>query len=866
MKKKLFTWLAMLCFVVPGVMGLVGCKKEPATLTNYKVIVNQQLIAESRDIDVTYGDEIEWSAIAIYDDNSITAIPVTEVEVVDEEDIIGSTPTVGEYQIKFKYKELNEYVVTLNVNPKALAVPTAEAMVYSGEEQTAALDGFDANTMEVSGNLTATNANTYTVSVSLKDKTNYCWTGGSTTDKTVEYTIAKLKLQEPSRVDKTYTYKAAAQVLDLVGYEPLLMEVSDNIATNAGEYTAYVDLVDASNYEWKHNSGSSRISIVWNINKATGTAPETAPTGLTGVYDPNKTLADYAVAENYVWADAAIVPTVAVKEYAVIYNPDSTNYTDYEMTYGLDLAKAQLVVPELAGVVYEFDGTEKIVELSHFDANLMRISLGGSAVEVGSHTAVVIISDENYEFVDSSVATQIEWTIGKGTPTLSIPYDYTKPYDGKRINLPRYEMPALLKTELASEANGIVVVYKNSEGTPIEYENIVDAGIYTMTVSTLETAHYKSNSVTKTFQIYYDLETLNNSYKINVELENEEGEGVFYYTGEDVKPIVIVEDRRIQVGGHDPEWPTLEQNRDYVVNYFDNVNYWDEPYVEITGIGAFKGVIRKTFSIRPQSVIQGIAVNGNAVTGLDTSYPEVTTTSNPAGHTVTWTFNPLYGSNHTNGHFEITVRDKFYKYIGYPIVLENGAVTAVIPADTAYVGITFVADGGSEDTDIDIRIYLSDVIDNDDYFEFNSNAEDINSWGDKTNILLIRQNATDLTTPTAELITAAFADSSKYNLKDGYSVVDGSFNLAADCKTVSIKVKKGEEPEIELVWDIYDARPPFYQSYINFEYVEMFTGYGYSYVTFDTENTVTVDSINSSYDFDFSINDSGNITKIEVYC
>ena len=242
MKKKLFTWLAMLCFVVPGMFGLVGCKKEPATLTNYKVIVNQQLIAESREINVTYGDEIEWSAIAIYDDNSITAIPLTDIVMVDENSIVGTTPVVGEYELKFKYKELSEYIVTLNVNPKELAVPTAEAMVYSGELQTALLEGFDEETMTLSGDLTATNANTYVVSVALKDKTNYCWTGGSTTDKDVEYTISKMKIQEPSKADKTYTYKAAAQAVELVGYEPSLMQVSENIATNAGEYTAYVEM------------------------------------------------------------------------------------------------------------------------------------------------------------------------------------------------------------------------------------------------------------------------------------------------------------------------------------------------------------------------------------------------------------------------------------------------------------------------------------------------------------------------------------------------------------------------------------------------------------------------------------------------
>ena len=185
MKKKLFSWLAMFCFIIPCMFGLSACGKEPAAMTGYKIIVNQQLIAESRTINVTYGDEIEWSAIALYDDSTTSSLPVTDITVTDEDEVVGTKPTVGSYEVKFKYLEYGEYTVTVNVTPKSLEIPTARNLVYNGEAQSTELTGYDEETMTLSGDLTATNASTYAVEVALKDTTNYCWSDGTMATNTV---------------------------------------------------------------------------------------------------------------------------------------------------------------------------------------------------------------------------------------------------------------------------------------------------------------------------------------------------------------------------------------------------------------------------------------------------------------------------------------------------------------------------------------------------------------------------------------------------------------------------------------------------------------------------------------------------------
>ncbi|MGN1061761.1 MAG: hypothetical protein ACI4RO_01410 [Candidatus Scatosoma sp.] len=65
---------------------------------------------------------------------------------------------------------------------------------------------------------------------------------------------------------------------------------------------------------------------------------------LTGTYDPEKVLADYALDEGFTWKTPATVPTVVVTEYGAIYNGDSANYNDFETTVQLVLEKAEPVV------------------------------------------------------------------------------------------------------------------------------------------------------------------------------------------------------------------------------------------------------------------------------------------------------------------------------------------------------------------------------------------------------------------------------------------------------------------------------------------------------------------------------------------
>mgnify|MGYP000499829617 CR=1 FL=1 len=114
---------------------------------------------------------------------------------------------------------------------------------------------------------------------------------------------------------------------------------------DAGTYT--VTIADDNNYDLTGSETTKTIVI----NKARHTAAP-AHEALSGTYDPNKTLGNYALAEGFTWADAGEIPVCKKKEYAAKYNTDSDNYEDFETTVTLVLQKATVT---LAQDLFEFN-------------------------------------------------------------------------------------------------------------------------------------------------------------------------------------------------------------------------------------------------------------------------------------------------------------------------------------------------------------------------------------------------------------------------------------------------------------------------------------------------------------------------------
>lgn len=191
-----------------------------------------------------------------------------------------------------------------------------------------------------------TDAGEYEISVSgLTASDNY-----AVTVKTGTLTINKKTAEVAWTIAENYVYSPAGQTLPTATYDGKtanLIFTKDGKACefkNAGTYT--VTIKEDKNYTL---SGETTKTIV--IEKATYTSV-TAHEALSGIYDPNKTLGNYTLAEGFTWVNPDEVPVCTKTVYEAKYNMDSDNYEDFATTVTLVLQKATVT---LAQNLFEFN-------------------------------------------------------------------------------------------------------------------------------------------------------------------------------------------------------------------------------------------------------------------------------------------------------------------------------------------------------------------------------------------------------------------------------------------------------------------------------------------------------------------------------
>lgn len=110
-----------------------------------------------------------------------------------------TAPTnVGTYTVTYKVPDTNtNYTGTFSV---AFTIKKAQlekvtlvenTFEYTGDEIVSEESNFDPNKMNFSGNIKATNVGNYSITVSLKDKDNYEWKDGTTTDLVLNWSITQ---------------------------------------------------------------------------------------------------------------------------------------------------------------------------------------------------------------------------------------------------------------------------------------------------------------------------------------------------------------------------------------------------------------------------------------------------------------------------------------------------------------------------------------------------------------------------------------------------------------------------------------------------------------------------------------------------
>lgn len=334
------------------------------------VVTNADCYVISYEMSVTFIEvtfAIDFADVTLMYDGQPHGVKVTKTDAsknytitygtTENDCTLNSSPVytnAGAYAYKIYFKvvdndTLAEYVgyVTLTINKKAVTVKVNDVTITYGEmpkfEYTVAglVDGETLSGKAVYSGA-GTDAGDYEISVSgLTASNNYnvSFVPGKLTinkkEAKVDWTIAESYVYNDGQPSPTATYD---------GNPANLIFTKDGKACEFKDAGTYTVTVADDNYILTNNEKT----IV--INKARYTA---APAlSLSGTYDPNKTLGNYALAEGFTWVDAGETPVCTKTEYAAKYNMDSDNYEDFVTTVTLVLQKATVA---LAQNLFEFN-------------------------------------------------------------------------------------------------------------------------------------------------------------------------------------------------------------------------------------------------------------------------------------------------------------------------------------------------------------------------------------------------------------------------------------------------------------------------------------------------------------------------------
>lgn len=372
----------------------------------------------------------------------------------------------GDYTLTVSLKDTDNYEwatggtenveLTWSIKKITLTVPTvAYNVTYNGSATEVPLIGLDTDKMTLGGQFYATNAGSYTATVSLKDTTNYEWEDHTSASKEITWEIAKAVVQPPI-LTGTYVYTGEELTATFTGYNTERMTVSGDLTGTAlGKYTVYFTL--DPNYRWATTTNvdeQGRYVLEWEITSA-GIG---APTISTLTFTYNKTTQSIALSTaetpRYVLSgDTQKTAAGTYTAYAVPatgYSWNNTVETDDQGRYVITwtIEPAVLTLPTIKGT-YTYTGEAQTVEFENYDTQVLSVAADSlTQTNAGAYTLYFTKINDNYKWPEGTTTDDqgrytLEWTIttaGVDAPTISaLSFTYDK--EAHSIALSETEAP-----------------------------------------------------------------------------------------------------------------------------------------------------------------------------------------------------------------------------------------------------------------------------------------------------------------------------------------------------------------------------------------------------------------------------------------
>ena len=436
--------LMLLCLIfIPCIIMLSACQKEDPKATSITVdLMTTSYSMNNNEINTTYGSKVslnksDFKVTANLDNGSTKVLDAKDYSFESTLPTTETTPA-GDYIITISYLELNDVVITINVNKAVVSMVDVNwnyknPFTFDGEEKQVELTNLpNGVTVTYEGTTNATKAGTYTA------KANFTYTDTANYDtipsmeltwKINKATVASF--DNVSLEQNEFAYTGLAHEIEVLGIPvgAKIQTITNNIASVADEYLSVVTFVcdDSGNYEqftpvtkefsWKINPANLVISA---NNSTISYGEEAKDNGYTASGFVNGETKDI-LKGNVSYSYGSYSTDSNVGDYDII--PSGLYADNYTISFVKGTLTVEPLMVDVANVSwptnnkFEYTGSEIKPELVSIPLGVVAsyTYTPSNAIDTGDYVASVVLTaqNNNYVLVNNNGVANFSYTIFK---------------------------------------------------------------------------------------------------------------------------------------------------------------------------------------------------------------------------------------------------------------------------------------------------------------------------------------------------------------------------------------------------------------------------------------------------------------------